>query len=430
MLNTPLQNKRIVLGVTGGIAAYKSASVIRLLQKAGAEVRVVMTANAEKFIGKLTMQALSGHPVSTDVCDYEQENAMGHIELARWCDLIVIAPATADCVSRLQHGAADDLITCICVATEAPTLVCPAMNQQMWADPRVQKNIEDLSALTPANSNIEVMPPETGWQACREVGSGRMPEPEAIVEKCISLFATGVLAQRSVLITSGPTVEPIDPVRFLSNHSSGRMGQALAIAAQEAGAQVTVVSGPTKLADVHGVKTVRVQTAQEMHTEVMNRAAAHDIVIGCAAVSDFRPIAIAEQKLKKTQLDLKPGQDQGQGQGQSLTLELIANPDIIKDVAHITDGPLTIAFCAETENLEANALAKIKSKGVSMIAANLVSDNTIGFNSTDNELSVYAADGNKWHIGKNSKYQVGKALIAIIAEQHQTINMQGTECTN
>ncbi|MGO3058046.1 MAG: bifunctional phosphopantothenoylcysteine decarboxylase/phosphopantothenate--cysteine ligase CoaBC, partial [Halomonas sp.] len=366
-----LAGKRILLGISAGIAAYKSALIVRLLKQAGCEVRVVMTSGAQAFITPLTLQALSGEPVRTSLLDPEAEAGMGHIELARWADIVLIAPATADLIARLVHGMADDLLTTLCLASEAPKLIAPAMNQAMWRHPATQRNVAQLGA-----DGWQLIGPAAGDQACGDVGPGRMSEPEAIFETVTRHFSATPLTSNSphVVITAGPTREALDPVRYLSNHSSGKMGYALAAAAVAQGARVTLISGPVALPTPAGVTRIDVESAEQMHQEAMRLAPEAALFIGCAAVADYRSASPAEHKLKK------------QADSDTLTLTLIKNPDIIADVAALPAGkrPMVVGFAAETQQLEQYAHDKLNRKGLDMIVANDVSQAGLGFGSNDN----------------------------------------------
>lgn len=390
-----LFNRRVLLAVCGGIAAYKAAELLRRLQDRGAEVRVLMTRGAQEFITPLTLQALSGHPVHHSLLDEEAERAMGHIELARWADLLVIAPATADCLARLRAGRADDLLGAVVLATPAPLLLAPAMNQQMWRDPATQHNLATLR-----DRGMHIAGPDSGEQACGDVGPGRMLDPGLIADAAMNLFASGLLDGRSVVISAGPTREPLDPVRYLSNHSSGRMGYALARAAADAGARVTLVSGPVALAPPERVSCVDVSTAEDMHRACLAAAADCDVFIGCAAVADYRPAMVAEQKIKKS--------------GEDLTLTLIRNPDIVADIAALSPRPFTVGFAAETERLREHALGKLEAKGLDMIIANDVSDRSIGFNS-DSNAALMLWNSEERAIEKCSKDVLAGIVIAQIA---------------
>ena len=388
-----LTNKRILLGITGGIAAYKSAELTRLLVKAGAEVHVAMTPSATEFITPLTLQALSGNRVHLDLLDAEAEAGMGHIELARWADLIVIAPATADFMARMTHGQADDLLTAVILASTAQIAIAPAMNQAMWADGITQSNLEALQ-----HRRIHVWGPASGEQACGDVGPGRMIEPQEIADRCAGMFETTRLTGKKVLITGGPTREAIDPVRFISNHSSGKMAFALAAEAAAAGAQVSLVSGPVHLPTPDRVGRTDVESAEQMLEAVMERVADTDIFIGVAAVADYRPATIEAQKIKKN--------------ADSMTLALVKNPDIISRVAALTDGPMVVGFAAETEHLEANGTEKLKRKGLDLLFANKATET---FNS--DEVTVTALSGHSQQtLGPGSKPNIAQLMLDLIAE--------------
>ena len=391
-----LTNKRVLLGVTGGIAAYKSAELIRRLQDEGADVRVIMTQGAREFITPLTLQALSGHPVHQELLDAETESVMGHIELARWADLLLVAPATADFMARLVAGRGDDLLTAVCLAADSPVAIAPAMNQAMWGKASTQQNIQNLRA-----ADILIMEPDEGIQACGEIGVGRLMDVPDIVAMACGVFQTGALQGRHVIITAGPTREAIDPVRFISNHSSGKQGYALAEAAVEAGASVTLVSGPTSLNPPERVNCIQVESAQEMLAAVLAHTSDADIFIGVAAVADYRPAAAAEQKMKK--------QDEA-----GMTLQLVQNPDILKTVAQQENRPFTVGFAAETEKLIEHATAKLHRKQLDMIIANNVSNSDIGFNADDNE-TVIITTGATVTLEKMSKASLARHLIQAIA---------------
>lgn len=388
-----LQGKKVLLGITGGIAAYKSAELCRNLKKAGAEVRVVMTKGAQAFITPLTLQALSGNPVHHDLLDPAAEAAMGHIELARWADFIAIAPASADFMARLNAGMADDLLTTLCLATNSPIAVAPAMNQQMWANPATQNNIQQL-----IRKGIEIWGPDAGDQACGDVGPGRMLEPADLLNRIDEHFNDKPLQGQRWLITAGPTVEPIDPVRYLANRSSGKMGFAIAEAAVKAGAEVTLVAGPVSLLASSAIKRIDVQTAQQMFEAVQSEFKSADTFIACAAVSDYRPKEAATQKLKKQS-------DNG------LTIELMQNPDILKWAAE-QNTAFCVGFAAETNNIEEYAEVKMAKKGINVICANDVSRKDIGFSSDNNEVSVYYKKDGAMQVER-----LGPALKAVIAQQ-------------
>ncbi len=391
-----LTNKQILLGVTGGIAAYKSADLVRRLQDLGASVRVVMTRAAQEFITPLTFQALSGYPVHTELLDSEAEAAMGHIQLARWADLVLVAPASADFMARLAQGKGDDLLATLCLATRAPIALAPAMNQAMWANSATQENLSRLSA-----RGIRILGPAEGSQACGEVGAGRMLEPLQIAEAAAGLFETGSLAGRKLVITAGPTREALDPVRYLSNHSSGKMGYALAQAAVEAGARVVLISGPTQLQVPPRVTMLAVTSALEMYAAALAQAADCDLFIGAAAVADYRPVQRSEQKIKKAASD-------------SLSLELVKNPDIIAAVAALKPKPYTVGFAAESEQLVAYARDKLVRKGLDLVIANNITEPGIGFNSDDNAVTLVDTQGEE-ALTQRSKAQLARDLIARLA---------------
>lgn len=391
-----LVNKRILLGVTGGIAAYKSADLVRRLQDAGAEVRVVMTQGACEFITPLTMQALSGHPVHTDLLDPRAEAAMGHIELARWADLVLIAPASANFLARLAYGHGNDLLTTLCLATGAPVAVAPAMNQQMWADTATQKN-----QLILQEKGIHIFGPGAGSQACGEVGPGRMQEPMEIIQQVAEVFDYDLLTGKHVVITAGPTREPIDPVRYLTNRSSGKMGFALASAAAEAGARVTLIAGPVVLDTPNRVQRIDVVRAEDMFEASMKTVDdGCDIFISTAAVADYRPTVTADHKIKKST--------------EEIHLTLVKNPDIIASVARHEKRPFTVGFAAETRDVIEYAQGKLKNKKLDMIATNDVSGTNVGFNSDNNALTVIWPGGHKV-LPLASKAQIAKQLVELIA---------------
>lgn len=367
-----LLGKRIVLGVTGGIAAYKAAELVRLLRKQGAEVQVAMTEGATHFVTATTFQALSGQAVYLDQWDARMPNAMAHIDLSRSADLILVAPASADFLARIASGMADDLLATMVLARDCPLLVVPAMNRQMWENPATQRNVSQLQA-----DGVQVLGPASGEQACGEVGAGRMLEPEEILEEVVSFFMPKVLLGQKLLITAGPTFEAIDPVRGITNLSSGRMGYAVARAARQAGAEVTLVSGPVGFAAPLGVERINIRSALDMHAAVMARAPEADIFIGVAAVADYRVANAAEHKLKKDTGGIPP-------------IELIENPDILAEVAALKDGPFCVGFAAESRNLEAYAQAKRRKKNIPLIAGNLIQD---GFGGDDNRLVLFDDTG-------------------------------------
>lgn len=372
-----LSGKNIVLGITGGIAAFKAPMLVRLLRDGGANVQVVMTAAAHRFVTSTTMQAVSGRPVRDDLWDADAEAAMGHIELARWAELVVIAPATAHSMAALAQGLAGDLLATLCLATKAPKLIVPAMNQAMWSSAPTQRNLSQLTA-----DGYSIIGPDEGDQACGDTGPGRMVEPYAIVESIRQRLIQPVLAGVKVLVTAGPTVEPIDPVRFISNHSSGKQGYAIAQAAVNAGALVTLVSGPTHLAPPTGVRLITVQSAQAMFDAVHAEVADQQIVIGVAAVADYRPTEQAPEKIKKQT-----------AKSDTMNLVLRQNPDIIASVAALENKPLVVGFAAETERPIEHARAKRLRKGLDAIVVNDVSKQDIGFNSDYNSATLIWAQG-------------------------------------
>jgi phosphopantothenoylcysteine decarboxylase/phosphopantothenate--cysteine ligase len=390
--------KKILLGVTGGIAAYKSAELVRLIIKSGAEVRVVMTRAATEFVQPLTYQALSGHRVYTDIFDAEADSAMDHIELARWADLMIVAPASADFIAKMRDGYSDNLLLTLCLASKQPVAIAPAMNQQMYANQATQDNIKQL-----ATRDVLVWGPDDGEQACGDFGPGRMLEPTAIFDRIVESLGPGKLSGRKVLITAGPTRESIDPVRYISNRSTGRMGFALARAAQQAGAGVTLVSGPVNLDEPPGVERISVSSAIEMRDAVIDRVAQVDIFIACAAVSDYRVEQVAAQKIKKSR--------------QKMKLELVPNPDIVSEVAGLKNGPFTLGFAAETEKVEQHAREKLQRKNLDMIAANLVDAEQTGFETDTNELIVIWPDGQRL-LTLNDKNEIAKQLIDLVAEHY------------
>ena len=389
----------ILLGVSGGIAAYKACELVRRLRDAGCEVRVVMTRAATAFVTPLTFQALSGQPVRTDLLDAEAESGMDHIALARWADRVVIAPATADLMARLAAGMADDLLTTLCLATEAPLLIAPAMNRVMWAHPATRTNTDILMA-----RGVRMVGPESGSQACGEEGAGRMAEPASILRALLGQ-GSAPLSGRRVLITAGPTHEPIDPVRFVGNRSSGRMGIALAAAARDAGAEVCLVHGPLALPTPAGVEAVAVETAEAMRMAVLQRIDGLDLFIAAAAVADYRPREVAEQKIKK--------------EAPTLTLELTRNPDILAEVAARRPRPFVVGFAAETTDLRAHALAKLARKGLDMIAANDVSAGQ-GIGQLANALSVFWPGGERL-LPEQPKAELARALVHLITERMEHV---------
>ncbi|ELP6120001.1 bifunctional phosphopantothenoylcysteine decarboxylase/phosphopantothenate--cysteine ligase CoaBC [Vibrio vulnificus] len=395
-----LAGKKILLGISGGIAAYKCADLTRRLKERGAEVQVVMTKAAKEFITPLTMQAVSGRPVSDSLLDPAAEASMGHIELAKWADLILLAPATADLIARMAAGMGNDLLTTLVLATDAPVAVSPAMNQQMYRNVATQENIATLS-----RRGMETWGPAAGEQACGDVGPGRMLEPMQLVALCEQFFQPKPLQDKSILITAGPTREAIDPVRYITNHSSGKMGYALAQAAMQLGANVTLISGPVSLPTPVNVNRINVDSAQEMYDAVMAQASDHDIFISCAAVADYRPATIAEQKLKKTD------------DSDEMTITMVKNPDIVASVSAMTENrPFTVGFAAETNDVEVYARRKLEKKKLDLLCANDVSVEGQGFNSSDNAITLYWSQGEK-ALPLNSK----AALSMEILKQIQTL---------
>lgn len=396
-----LTGRHILLGITGGIAAYKSPDLARRLRETGSEVRIAMTRAAMEFVRPLTFQAVSGQPVHCDLLDPAAEAAMGHIGLARWADLVLVAPASADFMARLAHGHADDLLTTLCLATQARIVLAPAMNQAMWANPATQANRAQLEA-----RGVRFLGPGYGEQACGEVGPGRMLEPTAIVAALRGFHSQGALSGHTVMITAGPTREVIDPVRFISNRSSGRMGFDLAAAAQEAGAQVIVIAGPSTEVLAAGIERLDVESAQQMYEAVMQHIAGCNIFIGAAAVADYRPEAVSAEKIKKKEA--------------ALTIRLVRNPDILHAVAALEHGrPFTVGFAAETQRLVEHAQSKRRDKQLDMIAANWVGRPGIGFDSTSNAMEVLW-DGGHVSIAQAPKAEVARRLIEIISERYHT----------
>lgn len=402
-----LCNKRILLGITGGIAAYKAAELVRILKKAGAEVRVVMTAGAMEFITPLTLQALSGNPVHHALLDPEAEAGMGHIELAKWADLLLVAPASANFIARLTQGSGDDLLTTVCLATEAPIALAPAMNQAMWREPITQANIARLIDIK--GSKLYLFGPAEGMQACGDVGPGRMLEPEEIAVQAADLFETGLLAGLNVVITAGPTREAIDPVRYISNHSSGKMGYAIAAAARDAGARVTLISGPVVIPAPERVHCLRVESARDMLDSALVQLDQCDIFIAAAAVADYRPMTPANQKIKKS--------------ADSMELTLVKNPDVVATVAAHEQRPFTVGFAAETQDVDIYARDKLVRKNLDMIVANDVSMSDIGFNSDQNAVTVFWAE-NQQSFAQMSKQALARELVELIAHQYQQTQEQ------
>lgn len=404
-----LITKHILLGVTGSIAAYKSADVLRRLRQAGAKVRVVMTRAANEFVTPLTFQALSGNPVHHDLLDVEAEAGMGHIELARWADAVMVAPASADFIARLAQGRADDLLSTICLASQVPVIIAPAMNSQMWQNPATQDNISSVSG-----RGIIQLGPDAGEQACGEVGPGRMLEPQDIVMRLAEVFVSESLTGKTVLVTAGPTQEAIDPVRFISNRSSGKMGYCVAAAAQEAGARVKLISGPVSLQMPERVERTEVESAQDMLEVAQQQIRAVDIFIAVAAVADYRPVTVYGDKLKKT--------------ADRFSLELERTPDILTTLKSQFPSLYCVGFAAETSSLDTNARDKLYSKGVDLIAANWVGpaalETTQGcFGSDSNALRLYW-DSGELELALTSKEKLARQLIAVIAQRFQLYKTQ------
>ncbi|UGQ26820.1 bifunctional phosphopantothenoylcysteine decarboxylase/phosphopantothenate--cysteine ligase CoaBC [Acinetobacter calcoaceticus] len=405
-----IPHKNIVLAVTGGIAAYKSAILVRRLKDYGFDVRVVMTHGAQAFITPLTFQALSGNPVHTELLDPAAEAGMGHIELARWADLLLVAPASCDTLAKFVHGLADDLLSTVFLATKSPVWVAPAMNQQMWAAKATQRNLQTL-----VEDGVHVIMPDAGEQACGDVGLGRMPEPEEIARQVAGYFHQaqraiaekfGLLAGKRVVITAGPTREAIDPVRYISNHSTGKMGFALAAACYAAGAQVTLIAGPVSLDTPNGVKRVNVASARQMLDISMNSLETGcDIFIATAAVADYRVAEVAEHKIKKA--------------GDELNVSLVKNPDIVATIAGQEKRPFMVGFAAETQNVEEYAAGKLVAKKLDMIACNDVSRADIGFASDENAMTVFFAENyhmKKRELEKASKQEISQQLVEAISD--------------
>lgn len=393
---------RILLGVGGGIAAYKAAELVRRLRERGAQVRVVLSENAARFVTPLTFQALSGEPVRTSLWDEAAEAAMGHIELARWAERIVIAPATADVIARLAQGRADDLLSTLCLASEAPLMLAPAMNRIMWGQAAVQANVAVLKA-----RGVQILGPGEGSQACGETGAGRMWEPtaiaEAVLEPAPDPAGDTILAGKRLLLNAGPTFEDLDPVRYLGNRSSGRMGFAIAAQARKLGMEVVLVAGPVNLSTPEGVRRINVRSAEQMRQAVQAEVAGADVFIGAAAVADFRPRDPRDSKIKK-------------GDSDGLVLELVRNPDILAEVAARPDRPFVVGFAAETNDLEAYAQGKLERKRLDMIAANRVGQAGCGFDADANALTVLWPGG-RAEVAMASKAQVARDLLGLIAKR-------------
>lgn len=388
----------IVLGISGGIAAYKTPDLVRRLRERGATVQIVLTASAQEFVTETALQAVSGRPIRNNLWDREAEASMSHIELARWADLVLIAPATAEVMARLASGGAPDLLSTLCLATNAPIVLAPAMNHVMWSNPAVQANRETL-----ASRGVQILGPEVGSQACGETGAGRMLEPTAIADAVILLEpGDGPLLGKTVLITAGPTREPVDPVRYITNRSSGKMGYALARAARQAGARVILVSGPVTLSPPAHVEVISVTTAEQMYAACFEHVRAADIFIGAAAVADYRPRLCADNKIKKNQ--------------DSVSIEMIRTKDILASVAALPDGPYAVGFAAETEKLREHAMSKFNKKNLDMIIANCVGEN-LGFDSDNNAVEVFWASGERV-FPDAPKTELAADLVALIAERY------------
>ncbi len=392
-----LMNKRIILGVSGSIAAYKSPDIVRRLQDLGAEVRVILTGGGREFVSERSLQTVSKNKVHDNLWDSEAELSMGHIELAKWADVVIIAPASANTIAKLCHGKADDLLSTVILATSASVMVAPSMNQQMYASLAMKDNLELLQ-----KRGVRIIDPGFGEQACGDVGEGRLAEPSEIARQASELFQNNALGGKRVLITVGGTVEAIDPVRFLSNHSSGKMGMALAYASIQAGAETTLVIGSISVDVEKRAKTIFVTSANEMHEAVMANIHDQDLFISCAAVADYRPTKVNPNKIKKD--------------SNKQTIELVANKDILSDVCQLKDKPICIGFAAETENYINNANQKLKNKQCDAIILNDVSNSAIGFKSDDNEVYFITRDGSD-KINKNSKQIVAEKIIKKITQE-------------
>ena len=403
----------ILLGISGGIAAYKTPELVRRLRERGAEVQIVMTASASEFVTETALQAVSGRPIRSNLWDKEAEASMSHIELARWADIVLIAPATAEIMARLASGAASDLLTTVCLATEAPVAIAPAMNKVMWANPATQSNRETL-----AERGVKILGPDSGSQACGEVGEGRMLDPDDIAAiVCGPSLVDNedkALSGKTVVVTAGPTREPIDPVRFITNRSSGKMGYAVANAALELGAKVVLITGPTSIAPPPGADVHRVETAQQMYEQTHAHIGDADIFIAAAAVSDYRPADAQRQKIKKNDA--------------TMSIELVRSEDILASVAALDDAPFTVGFAAETEKLREHALGKLERKKLNMIVANQVGEGK-GFDTDQNAVSVFWADGEK-SFELTDKTGLAHDLLKLIAEQFEIAYSSGEYAIN
>ena len=399
----------IVLGITGGIAAYKAPDLVRRMRERGAEVQIVMTASAEEFVTSTALQAVSGRPIRSNLWDKEAEAAMSHIELARWADLVLVAPATAEVLARIVSGGAPDLLTTICLATEAPIALAPAMNRVMWSNPATQANREVLE-----ERGIHIIGPGVGSQACGETGSGRMLDPDVIAATVFNLTGgkgEGLLEGRKVVITAGPTREAIDPVRYITNRSSGKMGYAIASAAAAQGAEVVLVSGPVNVAEPPGIAVINVESAQQMYAATHDVIGDADIFIAAAAVADYRPAKLVEQKIKKND--------------ESMSLDLVRCPDILASVAHLDPAPFTIGFAAETENVLDYARGKLQRKNLDLIIANRVGDNC-GFDRDDNTATALWKNGERSY-PTLSKVDLARELIELAAEHFYAVRGSDTQ---
>lgn len=397
-----LARVNVLLGISGGIAAYKTPELVRRLRGRGAEVQIVMTASAAEFVTETALQAVSGRPVRANLWDKEAEASMSHIELARWADVVLIAPATAEIMARLAAGAAADLLTTLCLATEAPVVIAPAMNHVMWGNAAVQANRNTL-----AERGVRIVGPDSGALACGETGAGRMLEADEIAAivcgpELAAAAKDGVLAGKTVLVTAGPTREAIDPVRYITNRSSGKMGYAIAMAARDQGAKVILISGPVNLAGPQGVEVHYVTTAEEMYTATHDKVTAADVFIAAAAVSDYRPAARAPQKIKKTE--------------EAMQIDLVRSRDILASVAGLQDAPFTVGFAAETENVRDYALGKLENKQLDMIVANKVGDDC-GFDCDDNAVDVYWRGGEQG-FPQAAKTELAHQIVALVAERY------------
>ena len=393
----------VVLGITGSIAAYKTPELVRRLRERGADVQIVMTTSAEEFVTSTALQAVSGKPIRSNLWDKQAEASMSHIELARWAHVVLIAPATAEIMARLAGGAASDLLTTICLATEAPVAIAPAMNHVMWGNAAVQANRKTLE-----QRGVRILGPDQGSQACGETGSGRMLDPDEIAAiVCDGQLVAGVgerlLEGKTVLVTAGPTREPIDPVRYISNRSSGKMGYAVAAAAAAQGANVILVSGPVSLAEPDGIEVINVKTAEQMYLAIHERVGDADIFIAAAAVSDYRPTEAAKQKIKKN--------------AETMSIDLVRSKDILASVASLDAAPFTVGFAAETEKVRDYALGKLKDKKLDMIVANRVGDDC-GFDRDDNKVEVYWQGGEQAFI-RAAKTELAYKIVQLVAERFE-----------